>query len=63
MYGGKESSVRCNLRKHMQTEKAPEHLNQFDNTCAANTCNTNKHKNVLQVAETTMRVPNNAYKS
>ncbi len=29
----------------------------------ANTHNTNKHQNVLQVGETTTMVPNNAYKS
>ncbi len=44
-YGGRESSMRCNFRKHMQIEQAPANQeNIFINLTAgaANTHNTTK---------------------
>ncbi len=45
LYGGRESSTRCNFRKHMQIEKAPANKeNIFISLTAdgANAHNTNK---------------------
>ncbi len=45
LYGGRESSMRCNFRKHMQIEKAPTNQeNIFISLTAdgANAHNTNK---------------------
>ncbi len=44
-YGGRESSTRCNFRKHMEIEKAPanqENIFIILTTDGANAHNTNK---------------------
>ncbi len=46
MYGGRESSTRCNFKKHMQIEKAPanqENIFIILTADGANAHNTNKY--------------------
>ncbi len=47
LYGGRESSTRCNLRKQ---------LPQFDNTHAANAHNTTKKRNALQIEKNSCKL-------
>ncbi len=52
IYGGRESSMRCNFRKHMQIEKSPaSQENIFINLTevAANAHNINKYKKCIMI--------------
>ncbi len=52
-YGVRESSTRCNFRKHMQIKKT---LRQFDNAHAANAHNTTKKRIALQIKKINLQI-------